>query len=204
MKNTILFIFVSIVWLSCTMNQQENTIANDRFSMELIQLKDYFHIPMSVLAYGDVIYSLFALASLKNHTFDIGDMTLIEDESPLQNLESRITRDNCPFLLKKLIAQSVAESFLGQFDPTRSERSKNILEQIFRHFPDDTHYGEVTLMHHLSFLKAMALHQGEDSFVYFDRQLRDIGLEQIAIDNDTPYANYYLPNYYQEKTTPIV
>jgi len=151
------------------------------------------------LIYGDVTYSLFALSFLKNYVFDMGDIPLIEDENSLGTLESRLTSDNSLFYLKKMIAQSVAESFLAQFEPARSKRSKLILEQVFEHFPDYTCYGDLTLMHNLSFLKAIALHQGENNFVDFDRQLKDIGLKQIAIDIDNPYANYYLASYYQEK-----
>lgn len=151
------------------------------------------------LIYGDVTYSLFAISFLKNYVFDIADMPLIEDENSLTTLESRVTQNNSHFYLKKLIAQSVAESFLAMYDSVKSERSKHILEHIFRQFPDYDNYGDLTLMHNLSFLKAIALHREQIDFTNFDKQLKGIGLQLVTIDNDNPYANYYLANYYLRK-----
>jgi len=151
------------------------------------------------LIYGDVTYSLFALSFLKNYVFDFKEVPLMEDENTLNTLENRITKDNSEFYLKKLIAQSVAESFLAMFDMDKSERSKHILEQVFKQFPDYTTYGDLTLMHNLSFLKAVALNKEQRDFTDFDKELKDVGLQLISQDGDNPYANYYLANYYQQK-----
>lgn len=78
---------------------------------------------------------------------------LMEDENSLTTLESRVTQNNSQLYLKKLIAQSVAESFLAIHDSSRTERSKNILEYVFKQFPDYDNYGDLTLMHNLSFFK---------------------------------------------------
>jgi CubicO group peptidase (beta-lactamase class C family) len=151
------------------------------------------------LIYGDVTYSLFAISFLKNYVFDMPDLHLMEDENSLTTLESRVTQNNSQLYLKKLIAQSVAESFLAMYDSSKSERSKHILEYVFKQFPDYENYGDLTLMHNLSFLKAIALHRGQADFTNFDKQLKGIGLQLITIDNDNPYANYYLANYYLSK-----
>jgi CubicO group peptidase (beta-lactamase class C family) len=148
------------------------------------------------LIYGDVTYSLFAISFLKHYVFDMPDMLLMEDENTLTNLENRLTQNNSQFYLKKLIAQSVAESFLAMYDSARSERSKDILEHVFKQFPDYENYGDLTLMHNLSFLKAIALHREHVNFTNFDKQLKGIGLRLVAMDKDNPYANYYLANYF--------
>lgn len=151
------------------------------------------------LIYGDVTYSLFAISFLKNYVFDMSGILLIEDENSLTTLESRVTQNNSQFYLKKLIAQSVAESFLAMYDSAKSERSKHILEHVFKQFPDYNNYGDLTLMHNLSFLKEIALHREQVDFTNFDKQLKGIGLQLVAIDTDNPYANYYLANYYLSK-----
>lgn len=151
------------------------------------------------LIYGDVTYSLFAISFLKNYVFDMSDIPLMEDENSLTTLGIRVTQNNSKLYLKKLIAQSVAESFLAMYDSARSERSKHILEHIFKQFPDYVNYGDLTLMHNLSFLKVIALHREHVDFTNFDKQLKEIGLQLVTIDNDNPYANYYLANYYQSK-----
>ncbi len=151
------------------------------------------------LIYGDVTYSLFAISFLKNYVFNMAEMPLMEDQNSLAALKTRVTQGNSKLYLKKLIAQSVAESFLAQFDSARSERSKHILEHVFGQFPDYENYGDLTLMHNISFLKAIALHKEQSNFSDFDIQLRDIGFQLIAADSNNPYANYYLANYYLSK-----
>ena len=151
------------------------------------------------LIYGDVTYSLFAISFLKNYVFDLSDMPLLEDEKSLSTLGSRVTQNNSKLYLKKLIAQAVAESFLALYDSTKSKQSKHILQVTFKRFPDYINYGDLTLMHNLSFLKGIAFHREHVDFTDFDRQLKGIGLQLIAIDNDNPYANYYLANYYLRK-----
>jgi len=148
------------------------------------------------LIYGDVTYSLFAISFLKNYVFGMSDMPPMEDENSLTTLESRVTQNNSQLYLKKLIAQSVAESFLAMYDSAKSERSKHILEYTFKQFPDYVNYGDLTLMHNLSFLKAIAFHREQVDFINFDKQLKAIGLHLVVIDTDNPYANYYMANYY--------
>lgn len=152
------------------------------------------------LIYGDVTYSLFALSFLKNYVFDLKDIPLMEDDHSLATAESRLTNDNSAFYLKKLLAQSIAESFLAVYDSSGSERSKHILELVFRLFPDYENYGDLTLMHNLSFLKDLASQRGQGDFVGFDKQLSGIGLKMVSLDPDNPYANFYLANYYLSKS----
>ena len=151
------------------------------------------------LIYGDVTYSLFALSFLKNYVFKLSDEQLFEDENSLRSVKKRITINNSQFYLKKLVAQSIAESFMGMFDTAKIEKSKNILRQVFKLFPDYISYGDLTLLHNLSILKTIDLNSGRGDFTDFDRQLEGIGKKLLTIDNDNPYANYYLGNYYLEK-----
>lgn len=151
------------------------------------------------LIYGDVTHSLFAISFLKNYVFNMPAMPLMEDESSLTTLERRVKPHNSQLYLKKLIAQSVAESFLARYDSSKSARSKHILEYTFKQFPDYKNYGNLTLMHNLSFLKAIALHRGQADFNSFNKQLEGIGLQLLEIDRDNPYANYYMANYYLSK-----
>lgn len=151
------------------------------------------------LIYGDVTYSLFALSFLKNYVFDLLDIPLFENEVSLTTLETRVNQNNSPFYLKKLLAQALAESFLARYDSVKSDRSKIILKNVFKLFPDFIQYGDLTLMHNLSYLKDLSAYLGQGDFTGFDHQLREIGLKLIALDDDNPYANYYMANYYLSK-----
>ena len=48
-------------------------------------------------------------------------------------------------------------------------------------------------MHNLNKLKS------EDEFSEFDKQFLNIGKSLLMVDQQNPYANYYMANYYQGK-----
>jgi len=96
---------------------------------------------------------------------------------------------------KKLIAQSIAASFMSRFDHSESIMSKSILKQVFESFPDYNNYGDLILLHNLNILKFMDSVRGEDEFSEFDGQFVGIGKSLLEIDRNNPYANYYLANY---------
>ncbi|MEJ0056985.1 MAG: serine hydrolase domain-containing protein [Bacteroidota bacterium] len=148
------------------------------------------------LIYGDVTYSLFALSFLKNYVMALPDVPLLETDQTLSTLINRIDTSNYDFYRQKLIAQSLAESYLVMYDVGRVEQSKRLLSQVFERFPDVDQYGDLTLLHNLSFLKDVAAHSGQNDFTTFDAQLKSIGLRLTADDRTDPYANCYLANYY--------
>lgn len=151
------------------------------------------------LIYGDVTYSLFALSFLKNYVLNHSDIPLFEDERSLATLESRITPANSRFYLKKLLAQSIAESFMAMKDLSKTEKSIPLLEQVFKLYPDYKDYGDLTLMHNLIILKALALQKRKSNFTNFDNQIENIGTKLVTIDPENPYANFYLATYYQSR-----
>jgi hypothetical protein len=117
----------------------------------------------------------------------------------LATLEQRITKSNQEFYLLKLRAQSLADSFMAMFEAEKSERSKKIIKKIFQHYPDLTSYGDLTMLHNLSFLKEIDMHREEKDFTDYDMQIRRISAKLLSVDPDNPYANSYLASYYQKK-----
>ena len=148
------------------------------------------------LIYGDITYSLFAMSFLKNYVFNLTNEPLFEDSYSLKTLESRITKANSAFYLRKLLAQSISESFLAQYDSNNKEMSIAILEKVFEIYPNYESYSGLTLLHNLSFLKTIAAFKKHQPFTKFDSALEKIALKLLTMDNDNPYANYYLANYY--------
>ena len=46
---------------------------------------------------------------------------------------------------------------MAMYDTNKIETSKNILDQVFKQFPDYDNYADLTLLHNLSFLKTVTL-----------------------------------------------
>jgi len=51
-------------------------------------------------------------------------------------------------------------------------------------------------LNNLSFLKTVALLKKNENLFIFDPAIEMIGAKLLSIDDDNPYANYYLANYY--------
>jgi len=153
------------------------------------------------LIYGDVCYSLFAISFLKNYVFDFANEPLFEDSNSLSTLESRINPANAEFYRRKLLAQSIAESFMSVYDISKMEKSVNILEKVFKLYPGYENYSDLTLLHNLSFLKTVALFKKKENFSKFDTEIEKIGTKLLAIDSNNPYANYYLADYFSSKNS---
>lgn len=151
------------------------------------------------LIYGDVTYSLFALSFLKNYVLNLSDEPLFENLTSLKTIENRINSKNSSFYRKKLLAQSIAESFMAINDISQRETSTAILEKVFKSFPDYESYSDLTLLHNLSFLKAVSLVKENRDFTKFDTELEKIGAKLLTLDNDNPYANYYMATYFSSK-----
>lgn len=153
------------------------------------------------LIYGDVSYSLFALSFLKNYVFDLTDEPLLENAHSLNTLENRITKANSEFYHRKLLAQSISESFLAQYDNNNKKMSISILQKVFKIYPNYESYSDLSLLHNLSFLKSIALFKEHKKFEEFDNEIEKIGSKLLTIDKDNPYANYYLANLFSSNNS---
>jgi CubicO group peptidase (beta-lactamase class C family) len=151
------------------------------------------------LIYGDVTYSLFALSFLKNYVLDLSNEPLFENSISLNTIESRINPSNSAFYHKKLLAQSISEGFMARYNLGQGEMSKAILEKVFKLYPDYENYSNLTLLHNLSFLRAISLFKEQKNFTRFDTELEKIGANLLIINPENPYANYYLANYFSSK-----
>jgi hypothetical protein len=121
------------------------------------------------LIFGDMRTSLFALSFFKNF------------------LGIDLPRE-------KLKAMAVAEGFLGRYDETHFEKSKELLREVFK---NDANYHSLTTMHNICFLKEIASHSDQPKFTEFDVQLRSIGNELLSRDINNPYANIYMAQGYE-------
>lgn len=148
---------------------------------------------------GDVTYSLFALSFLKNYVFESGDIPLFENQATLGTLEDRLMEDNREFYRKKLLAQSLAATFMHRYAEEEGEFSKQLLNKTFDSFEDYKEYGDLILMRNLFMLKSMNAFRGKEEFKDFDVQLEALGQKLLKLDEANPYANYYLANYFQIK-----
>ena len=148
---------------------------------------------------GDVTYSLFTLSFLKNFVFNLEEIPLLESESSIDEFDENMDDRRREFYHKKLIAQSVAASFMARFGDEEGALSKKILKQVFARNPDYESYGDLILLHNLNQLKFIDSFRGNGDFSEFDAQLVGIGESLLKIDPYNPYANYYLGNYYAAK-----
>ncbi|TAI47170.1 serine hydrolase domain-containing protein [Flagellimonas allohymeniacidonis] len=148
---------------------------------------------------GDVTYSLFALSFLKNYVFEFDAIPLFENQITLPTLKDRLTEDNLEFYRKKLLAQSLAATFMYRYADEEGGLSKQILNLTFDQFLDYEEYGDLILMRNLFMLKSMGSFRGEEEFKDFDQQFEALGQKLLNIDKENPYANYYMANYFHMK-----
>ncbi|WP_282161510.1 serine hydrolase domain-containing protein [Ulvibacterium marinum] len=151
---------------------------------------------------GDVSYSLFALSFLKNFVLDLEEEPLFEDQATLKSLEDRLTKNRSEFIRKKLMAQSLAATFMSRYSDIEGDLSKQILDQLFKHFPDYQDYGDLVLVRNLYMLKFMDDIRDREEFTDFDNQFREIGEILLEADENNPYANFYMANFFQIKEIP--
>ncbi|MGB5818717.1 MAG: serine hydrolase domain-containing protein [Saonia sp.] len=145
---------------------------------------------------GDVSSSLFALSFLKNFVFDLEKEPLFEDQASLMKLEDRLNEDNLEFYRKKLLAQSLAATFIYRYSEQEGELSKQILNQVFNQFTDYENYGDLILMRNLFMLKTMDSMRDKEEFVDFDNQFIALGETLLELGENNPYANYYMANFF--------
>jgi CubicO group peptidase (beta-lactamase class C family) len=147
------------------------------------------------LIYGDVTYSLFALSFIKNFMLNASGVPLLEDEHTLKSMENRVTPANSEYYRKKLLAQALAESFMAVYHPEKAADSRRILTAVFKHYPDYSSYGDLSLLHNLSMLRYSATSKSAADAAEFDPAIEAIGAALLLKDPNNPYANYYLGSY---------
>ena len=148
---------------------------------------------------GDVTYSLFALSFLKNFVFNLEKEPLFEDQTSLMKLKDRMTSDNQEFYRSKLLAQSLAATFMSRYNDQEGEFSKQIMHQVFGQFIDYKSYGDLILMRNLFMLKFMDSIRDKEEFADFDNQFVELGESLLESDENNPYANYYMANFFRIK-----
>ncbi len=151
---------------------------------------------------GDVTYSLFALSFLKNFVLDLEEEPLFEDQATLKALEDRLTKKRSEFIRKKLMAQSLAATFMSRYSDHEGDLSKQILDQLFKHFPDYQDYGDLVLVRNLYMLKFMDDLRDREELTDFDNEFKEIGEILLEADENNPYANFYMANFFQIKELP--
>jgi len=144
---------------------------------------------------GDVTTSLFALSFLKNYVFKTIKSPLLESKNSLNELQG----DTSEFYYKKLIAQSLAASYMARFDNAETVMSKQILEKVFEKFPDAQNKANLNVLFNLQLLKFMDAMRKQQDFTDYDIYYKNIATSLFSIDMNNPYANYYMGNYYQMK-----
>ena len=145
------------------------------------------------LIYGDGLSSLFALSFLKNYVFDFGDMPLLESESGMEKFP------NTELYRKKLLAEALASSFMARFDDSELEKSKKLLRQVFKQYPDYPAYADLNLLHNLTFIKDVHFYKDLGPFDEFDPQIEAIAHTLLEKDRNNPYVNIYMGTYHDRK-----
>lgn len=147
------------------------------------------------LIYGNATSSLFVVSFLKNLVFDRAGMPLLD-----QAVTAKINRSS---LHRETVrARALAASFMARYDVNEFEAGKKLLNHLFSTYPDYLEYGDLALLHNLSFLKEVAFHRDLGAFNDFDTQLVSLGEKLLEQDADNPYANYYLGGFYDKAGEP--
>jgi hypothetical protein len=106
-----------------------------------------------------------------------------------------VTPANSEYYRKKLLAQALAESFMAVYHPEKAADSRRILRAVFKHYPDYSTYGDLSLLHNLSMLRYLATSKSAADAAEFDPAIEAIGAALLLKDPNNPYANYYLGSY---------
>lgn len=143
------------------------------------------------LIMGDITSSLFAMSFLKNYVLDLSDMPLIESPDSVY-----ATNDKSNFYKQKVLAQALAQSFMARFGQQNMETSTQLLEKTFEKHPDYLSYGNINLLHNMSFLKDVAFYMDLGEFNLFDKQIEAISQKLLKESPNDPYLHSYMGTYY--------
>jgi CubicO group peptidase (beta-lactamase class C family) len=146
------------------------------------------------LIFGDIRYSLFAISVLNNFVLNRHDMFLIEDATELQAAQSM---DKHPIYLSKLIAQSLAESYLTQADPERFGNSLVLMNAAIAIQSDLVEHQNLSVLHNLMQLKTIPGYLDLEPIHEYDSDILAMGKTLLNAHQQNPYANYYLGNFHQ-------
>ncbi len=146
------------------------------------------------LIMGELTSSLFALSFLKNYALGLENMPLFE------SVASVYTEDFPEDLYrKKVLAQALSESFMARFDPQKMETSAALVQATLDKYPDFLSYGNINLLHNLSFLKDVAFYMDLGDFDQFDSQIEKLGDKLLNQESNNPYLHIYLGTYHDRK-----
>ncbi len=143
---------------------------------------------------GDVTTSLFAMSFFKNYVLHLEGVPLFEPDAVDSSEENR-----SEFHRKKLLAEALAASYMARFDNAELEKSKQLLRKTFTLFPDYLNYGDLNLLHTLTFLKDVHFYMDLGAFNDFDAQIEAIANTLLTQDPNNPYAHVYLGTYFDRK-----
>jgi CubicO group peptidase (beta-lactamase class C family) len=146
------------------------------------------------LIMGDVMSSLFAISFLKNYVFEYAEMPLLETKDSLYSKE--FPKE---FYRKKVLAQALATSYMARFDPENLEKSKSLVEKTIEEHPNYLSYGDINLLHNLSFLKDVYFYMNLGEFNRFDKELEALGQSLLESTPNDPYLHSYMGTYYDRK-----
>ncbi|MEO0572095.1 MAG: serine hydrolase domain-containing protein [Bacteroidota bacterium] len=140
---------------------------------------------------GDIASSLFAMSFLKNYVLNQEELPLFEVDTASKN--------KTEFHRKKLLAEALSASFMARFDDGELEKSKQLLRKMFQLYPDYKNYGNLNLLHTLTFLKSVHFYKELGAYPEFDEQIENISKVLLAEDPNNPYVNVYMGEYYSDK-----
>ncbi len=141
---------------------------------------------------GDISSSLFAMSFLKNYVLE-------QEELPLFELVDTPSNDTSEFHRKKMLAEALAASFMARFDNAELEKSKQLLRKAFKQYPNYKDYGNLNLLHILTFLKSVHFYKELGPFAEFDAQIEAIATKLLEEDPNNPYVNVYMGSYHDRK-----
>ncbi len=88
---------------------------------------------------------------------------------------------------------------MARFDPEKLKTSTKLVSHLFDEYPNYLAYGDLNLLHTLSFQKDVAFFMELGDFNEFDTQLLAIGEKLLKEDPNNPYAHSYLGTFHARK-----
>ncbi|UOY07593.1 beta-lactamase family protein [Muricauda sp. SCSIO 64092] len=167
-------------------------VPEDHLSLIILANNNLMSDPARLI-YGDGLSSLFTQSFLKNYVFDFGDMPLFESGNGTEKFQ------NTELHRKKLLAEALASSFMARFDDSELEKSKKLLRQLFKQYPDYPAYADLNLLHNLTFIKDVHFSKDLGPFDEFDPQIEAIANTLLKKDQDNPYVNIYMGTFHNRK-----
>lgn len=166
-------------------------VPEDELTLVLLANNNLMSDPARLIN-GDLSASLFAMSFLKNYVLELEELPLFEsvDTSSINTGE---------FRRKKVLAEALAASFMARFDDKELEKSKQLLRKTFELHPNYQDYGNLNLLHTLTFLKSVHFYKELGTYSEFDERIETLSEALLAKDPNNPYVNVYMGAYYDQK-----